>query len=269
MRPCQPSPSSRGPRRPGLGVGRLPSLLPWPCSAPRPTAANTKALSEDAPGVRAAHPRILGVDASPLPTPCQPRKVRLKATASRQMGSPDPEQGQHGHRSVTGRGGGGGCWGCLTRALTCSSCTWTQGRAPGTVRLPQSQAPGPAQPSPSPGLGAEAPAAPEIEHDLLRLPSRRLAGPALWGGPRLTLHARQPGARGVPDTWSTALWGGGRWEAASPSPTPTPVHGSFHPTSFTKTITVLFHNNTLKKTLTTKKTSTQPQKGFSDAGTGP
>lgn len=111
MRPCQPSPSSRGPRRPGLGVGRLPSLLPWPCSAPRPTAANTKALSEDAPGVRAAHPRILGVDASPLPTPCQPRKVRLKATASRQMGSPDPEQGQHGHRSVTGRGGGGGVLG--------------------------------------------------------------------------------------------------------------------------------------------------------------
>ena len=66
---------------------------------------------------------------------------------------------------------------CVTRALTCSSCTWTHGRVPGTARLPHSQAPGPAQMSPSPGLGADSPVAPETEHDLLCPPRTRRSGP--------------------------------------------------------------------------------------------
>ena len=109
---------------------------------------------------------------------------------------------------------------CVAQALTCSSCTWTHGRAPGTARLPHSQAPRPAQTSPSPGLGEDSPVAPETEHDLLCPPRTRARAPALRGGPCLTLHTCQPRVRGVPDTWSTELSGGGRTEAASPSPTP-------------------------------------------------
>lgn len=66
---------------------------------------------------------------------------------------------------------------CVMHALTCSSCTWTHGRAPGTARPPHSQAPGPAQTSPSPRPGADSPVAPETEHVLLRPPRTRCSGP--------------------------------------------------------------------------------------------
>lgn len=75
MRLCRPSPSSQGPQRQGLGVSRLPSLLPWPCSAPRPTAANTEVLSEDAPGVRATHPWC-GRLSPPHPLPAPEGKAK-------------------------------------------------------------------------------------------------------------------------------------------------------------------------------------------------
>lgn len=62
-----------------------------------------------------------------------------------------------------------------SRALTCSSWTWTHGRAtPGTARLPHSQAPGPAWTSPSPVLGA-GPAAPET-HKAPRLTAAQPEG---------------------------------------------------------------------------------------------
>ena len=66
--------------------GQLPALRgPTALLSPE---AHSRGHRRSAKTCRVSEPRVLGVDASPLPIPCQPQKARLKVPASRQMREP-------------------------------------------------------------------------------------------------------------------------------------------------------------------------------------
>ena len=76
-----------GPRPTLMGAGgQLPALrAPTALLSPE---AHSRGHRRSAKTCRVSEPRVLGVDASPLPIPCQPQKARLKVPASRQMREP-------------------------------------------------------------------------------------------------------------------------------------------------------------------------------------